>query len=311
LHCLEECLSKRLNNNQILVTLLVLLASCSAHAKGTFSKHVTAWKGLTRYYAIYRPQSLAPNPAMVLFLNATSQNASTNPPYVYTQAWETLADEYGFVMVWPVSSYNPSNHSWYWDVYETDSTFPVVPDDSGFLRSLITAFQSQYNVSPDRTFVAGMSSGGFMAHRVGTDLSDIVAAVAPVSGMIDIHPIGQDFDPPLPTRPVSVYELHGDEDTEVAYCGGTGWFWGKLHDDQPSSDDDVNFWTSANSCTARSTTQPLCTEGTPTPGVNSQIATGCTDGMTVVFEREIGVGHTWVKGTEAKIWSFFRSHPRQ
>jgi poly(3-hydroxybutyrate) depolymerase len=258
-------LSKRLNNNKILVTLLVLLASCSAHAKGTFSKHVSAWKGITRYYAIYRPQSLAPNPAMVLFLNATSQNASTNPPYVYTQAWETLADEYGFVMVWPVSSYNPSNHSWYWDVYETDSTFPVVPDDSGFLRSLITTFQSQYNVSPDRTFVAGMS----------------------------------------------VYELHGDEDTEVTYCGGTGWFWGKLHDDQPSSDDDVSFWTSANSCTVRSTTQPLCTEGTPTPSVNSQIATGCTDGATVVFEREVGVGHTWVKGTEAKIWSFFRSHPRQ
>ena len=154
-----------------------------------------------------------------------------DPPYVYTQAWETLADQYGFVMVWPVSTYNPSNHSWYWDVYETDSTFPVVPDDSGFLRSLITAFQSQYNVSPGRTFVAGMSSGGFMAHRVGTDLSDIVAAIAPVSGMIDIHPIGQDFDPPLPTNPVSVFELHGDEDTEVAYCGGSGWFWGKLHDD--------------------------------------------------------------------------------
>jgi polyhydroxybutyrate depolymerase len=291
--------------------LLVVLLSISAHAKGTFSKHVTAWKGITRYYAIYRPQSLPPNPAMVLFLNSTSQNAGTDPPYVYTQAWETLADQYGFVMVWPVSSYNSSNHTWYWDVYETDSTFPVLPDDSGFLRWLITTFQSQYKVSPGRTFVAGMSSGGFMAHRVGTELSDIVAAIAPVSGMIDIHPIGQDFDPPLPAHPVSVFELHGDEDTEVTYCGGTGWFWGKLHDDQPSSDDDVSFWTSANSCTARNTMQPLCTNGTPTPGVNSQIATGCIDGATVVFEREIGVGHTWVKGTEAKIWTFFRSHPRQ
>jgi polyhydroxybutyrate depolymerase len=195
-------LSKHLIKNKILVAFLVLLVSCSAHAKGTLSKHVTTWKGITRYYAVYRPQSLAPNPAMVLFLNSTSQNTPTDPPYVYTQAWETLADQYGFVMVWPVSSYNPSNHTWYWDVYETDSTFPVPPDDSGFLRSLITTFQSQYKVSPDRTFVAGMSSGGFMAHRVGTDLSDIVAAIAPVSGMIDIHYIGQDFAPPFPTHPV-------------------------------------------------------------------------------------------------------------
>jgi polyhydroxybutyrate depolymerase len=306
-----ERLRRHPHNNKILTAFVLVLVSCSAYAKGTLSKQVTTWKGLTRYYAVYRPQSLAPNPAMVLFLNSTSQNAATNPPYVYTQAWETLADQYGFVMVWPVSSYNPANHSWYWDVYETESTFPVAPDDSGFLRSLITTLQSQYSVSPNRTFAAGMSSGGFMAHRVGTDLSDIVAAIAPVSGMIDIHPIGQDFAPPPPTNTVSVFELHGDEDTEVTYCGGTGWFWGKLHDDQPSSDDDVSFWTSANSCPAHSTTQSLCTNGTPTPGVDSVIASGCANGATVMFEREVGVGHTWVRGTEAKIWAFFRSHPRQ
>ena len=150
-----------------------------------------------------------------------------------------------------------------------------------------------------------------MAHRVGTDLSDIVAAVAPVSGMIDIHPIGQDFDPPQPTHPVSVYELHGDQDPEVPYCGGIGWFWGKLHYDQPSSDDDVNFWISANSCTMRSTSQPLCTNGAPTVGVNGQEATGCAGSATIIFEREIGVGHVWVTGTEAKIWAFFRGHPRR
>jgi poly(3-hydroxybutyrate) depolymerase len=294
-----------------LALVLVVLASVSAHAKGTLSKYTTTWKGLTRYYAVYRPKSLAATPSMVVFLNATSQNASTNPPYVYMQPWETLADEYGFVMVWPISSYNASSHDWYWDCYETDTTFSVPPDDSGFLRWLITSLQSQYGVSAGHTFVSGMSSGGFMAHRVGTDLSDIVAAIAPVSGMIDIHPIGQNFDPPQPTNPVSVFELHGDEDVEVPYCGGTGWFWGKLHDDLPSSDDSINFWISANACAKRSTLQTLCTNGAPTFGVNQLQATVCSDGSTVVFQREIGVGHTWVTGTEAKIWSFFRSHPRQ
>jgi polyhydroxybutyrate depolymerase len=302
---------KRFFKNKNLEVVLILLASISAHAKGTVSKHTTTWKGLTRYYAVYRPQSLAPNPSMVFFLNATSQNAATNPPYPRMQAWETLADQYGFVMVWAMSSYNPLDQSWYWDCYVTDSTFPVLPDDSGFLRWLITSLQSQYAVSASKTFVTGMSSGGFMAHRVGADLSDIVAAIAPVSGMIDIHPMGQDFDPPQPTHPVSVYELQGDVDTVVPYCGGTGWFWGKLHDDLASSDDSVDFWISANACTNRSTSAPLCTNGTPTSGVDGLKVTRCSGGAVVVFERELNVGHAWVTGTEAKIWAFFRSHPRQ
>jgi polyhydroxybutyrate depolymerase len=302
---------KNLTTRKCLGIFLVVLASISAHAHGTLSKHTTAWKGLTRYYAVYQPQFLAPNPAMVLFLNSTSQNASTNPPYSTMQPWETLADQYGFVMVWPVSSYNASLRMWYWDCYETDTTFPVVPDDSGFLRWLITSLQSQYEVSPNKTFVTGMSSGGFMAHRVGTDLSDIVAAIAPVSGMIDIHPIGQGFDPPQPTHPVSVYELHGDGDTEVPYCGGTGWYWGKLHDQQPSTDDSVNFWIAANSCDKRNTAKSLCTGGAPSSGVDLLQATECTDGVTIIFQREVGLGHVWAKGTEAKVWNFFRTHARQ
>jgi len=290
----------------------LLLPFClPAFATSGLVKLTTSWKGIRRYYAIYTPKTLAPNTALVLYLNSTSANPATQPPYFGLQPWEALADQYGFVMVWPVSSYNPLDKLWYWDIYETDSTFPVDPDDSGFLRWLVTSLQGQYAISANNTFVAGMSSGGFMAHRVGTDMSDIVAAIAPVSGMIDIHPIGEDFLPPLPAKPVSVFEMHGDQDTEVEYCGGTGWFWGGLHDDLPSVDDSVNFWITANACTTRSTTKTLCTNGVPTEGVNSQDATGCSNGVEVVFTRELGVGHQWVHGTEAKVWAFFRSHRRQ
>ena len=290
--------------------LLLLLISMAAAAKSGLDKDTTTWKGIKRYYAVYTPKKLVPNPAMVLFLHSTSANSATNPPYYGMQPWEALADQYGFLMVWPVSSYNPVDKLWYWECYETTTTFKVDPDDSGFLRWLITSLQSQYGISTGSTFVTGMSSGGFMAHRAGTDLSDIVAAIAPVSGMIDIHPIGLNYSPPVPTNPVSVFELHGDEDTVVPYCGGTGWFWGALHDTLPSVDDSVDFWVSANSCTSRTTSLPLCTNGQPTAGVNSQDATGCTGGAEVVFDREVEVGHVWLAGTEAKVWAFFQTHGR-
>ena len=304
-----ENVGKYLKTRGVFVFLLVVSGLGHASSLGMV-KHTTSWKGLRRYYAVYTPSVLAAKPALVFFLNSTSNNGATNPPYYGIQPWKLLADKYGFVMVWPVSTFNPNDKLWYWDCYETDSTFPVAPDDSGFLRWLITSLQAQYAVSPGNTFVTGMSSGAFMAHRAGTDLSDIVAAIAPVSGMIDIHPIGQNFLPPDPQNPVSVYELHGDEDTVVSYCGGNGWFWGGLHDDLASADDSVNFWISANSCTNRSSTQTLCTNGQPTAGVTRQDATGCSGGAEVVFERESNTGHVWLKGTEAKVWAFFQTHSR-
>jgi polyhydroxybutyrate depolymerase len=304
-------LSRKIGKKFSVLAVVVYLAfSVAAHAKSGLVKHTTTWQGLRRYYAVYTPRTLAARPSLVLYLNSTSASPATEPPYFGLPPWEALAEQYGFVMVWPVSSYNSAHALWYWDCYETDTTFPINPDDSGFLRWLITSLQGQFAIGTGNTFVTGMSSGGFMAHRVATDLSDIVAAIAPVSGMIDIHPIGVNFLPPDPTNPISVYELHGDEDTEVPYCGGTGWFWGGLHDSLASVDDSVNFWISANSCTHRSMTQPLCTNGQPTAGVNRQDATGCNDGVEVVFEREKNVGHVWLRGTEAKVWAFFQTHAR-
>jgi len=288
----------------------MLSFSLPATATSGLVKRTASWRGIKRYYAVYTPKKMAPTPAMVLFLHSTSQNSATNPPYYEMVPWEQLSEKYGFVMVWPISSYNPTFKQWYWDVYETDTTFNVNPDDSGYLRWLITTLQAQYGVSANNTFVTGMSSGAFMAHRAATDMSDLIAAIAPASGMIDVHPIGQHFLPPQPVQPVSVFELHGDEDTVVPYCGGSGWFWGGLHDSLPSIDDTVNFWISANTCTNRSTTQDLCTNGEPTKGVNGLDATGCNDGVEVLFVREVGMGHTWPKGTEAKVWAFFQQHQR-
>jgi polyhydroxybutyrate depolymerase len=295
---------------KLAVGLLLVCGISSSSRAQTLAKYTTTWHGIKRYYAVYTPKAFDSNPAMVLFLHSTSQNLPNNPPYYAMQPWKALANQQGFLMVWPISSYNPATKQWYWECYETDTTFKIAPDDSGFLRWLITSLQSRYGISAESTFVTGMSSGAFMAHRVGSDSSDIVAAIAPVSGMIDIHPIGQNYSPPLPARPVSIFELHGDEDTVVPYCGGTGWFWGALHDTLPSIDDTVDFWIAANACTERSTSQTLCTNGQPTQDVVSQDATGCVGGTEVVFQREVGLGHVWPAGTETKVWEFFQNHRR-
>ena len=105
------------------------------------------------------------------------------------------------------------------------------------------------------------------------------------------------------------YELHGDLDLSVPYCGATKDYWG-VNSTSPSMDSDVGYWSgpNGNNCATFSVAAPLCTNGQPTTGANGQNATGCLSSTVVIFQRGVGVAHTWVPGTEAKVWAFFLSH---
>jgi polyhydroxybutyrate depolymerase len=261
-------------------------------------------------YYIYIPPRLAAAPSIVVFLHATYPKTAI--PLYELPPWATIANQYGIVILLPISTWDPSIATWRWDCDGCESGFKVPPDDSGFIRAAILATQAQYKVDAGQTFVAGMSSGGYMTQRVGMEQSDIIAAIAPVSGAQYIQPVGTDFDPPVVPNALSVYRLQGDIDTVVPYCGGVKGFWAKIVAFSPSVDSDMDFWAGpdANQCTSSSESQTLCTNGVPTVDVDGQNATGCKGGVDVIFEREVGVGHTWVKGTETKLWAFFQTHGR-
>ena len=55
-------------------------------------------------------------------------------------------------------------------------------DDVAFLRAVIDWSAERHGTWPDRTVVAGISNGAFMAHRLGLEASDQVAVLAAVAG---------------------------------------------------------------------------------------------------------------------------------
>lgn len=296
----------------LLVALALLLLPISASAAGTVFKSTTTWNGITRYYAVYVPQGMPVNAPMVLFLHSTQNGKPTLPPWVQEpQEWKNLADKNRFLMVWPVSTFNTRSNQWYWDCNFFNFSFLVPPDDMGFLRNLITTLTKQYQTNPKRVFVSGMSSGGYMVQRVGVELSDIVAAIAPVSGTIWVQPDGDDESPSIPAQPVSVLEYHGTVDPDVPYCGGSKRLaWKETNNTVASTQTTLSYWVSANSCSNLSTTQPTCVGNKANAAFTGLDATGCLNGVEVKFVPEIGVGHIWVHGTAASLWSFFSTHGR-
>lgn len=302
---------------------------------GTYIDATMNWDSITRYYEVYLPANLPANPPLLLMLHGTKYTATFDPESIITQnwGWPGLADQYGFILVKPASTWDPSTQQWNWNAYYMDAAFPYAqgcgaqdcPDDSGFLRQLIVNLTAQYNVNPKTVFVTGMSSGAQMTERVGNENSDLVAAIAPASGQL----VGQQVPPPVspnglvyPDKPLSVQEWHGTLDHNLWPCGyGTTKYSGVTFT-LDTVDDTFNYWVQQNACTALQTTQPLCLNGEPNnandapspgvPGSTGNDATGCAaSNIEVQFIWEPDIGHSWNQKNNTARWQFFASHPKQ
>jgi polyhydroxybutyrate depolymerase len=88
-------------------------------------------------------------------------------------------------------------------------------DDVGFVRSLLDDVQKVARVDPKRVYATGMSNGSIFCYRLASQLSDRIAAIAPVSG-----PMGTKTC--HPGRPVPVIHFHGTADEFAPFHGGRG-----------------------------------------------------------------------------------------
>jgi poly(3-hydroxybutyrate) depolymerase len=242
---------------------------------------------------------------MVICLHETKGDPTgLNPPIHWCSKWETYADQYGYVLVSPVSTWNPASTKWYWDAFNLDYLFAAPPDDSGFIRNLIQTLSPQYNVNPNQVFVYGLSSGGFMAHRVGIDSSDLVAAIASSSGMLWA---GTSTVPDV-LEPVSVLQCEGSKDTVVPPCKGSLTAWGQKNLPDATVDDILNYWLSQDGLPPN-TSGPICTDGKLTTGVYGYDALGA-DGVEVQYVLQEGAGHGCEPDFPATINVFFQSHSK-
>jgi polyhydroxybutyrate depolymerase len=123
----------------------------------------------------------------------------------------TTADARGFLVAFPQGI----GQSWNAGDCCGQATATNV-DDMGFFDAIVAHLEATVCVDVKRVYAAGFSNGGFFAHRLGCERSGVVAAIAPVSGVMGMPP-----DQCKPTRAVPVLEFHGDADIVVPYVGGT------------------------------------------------------------------------------------------
>ena len=228
-----------------------------------------------------------------------------------TTHWDSLADEHGFIVVYPSGMTPWGAGTGVWPKIWLLRPEAVVTANVRFISELIDTLEVGYNIDSTRIYANGFSNGGAMAFALSCRLSHRIAAVGTVSAAQDQQPWSWCADP----HPMPLINFHGTADL-VPYNGGSVWA-------SPRPFPSVLAWTAdwarRNRCG-------------PDPGDSSVAAdvtrleyTQCANDATVVLYTLRGGGHSWPGGKPLPrwfvgsmnrsidatklMWAFFREHP--
>jgi polyhydroxybutyrate depolymerase len=268
--------------------------------------------GRARSYVLRLPPSLgrgAPVP-LVLVLHGGGGNASNAERMT---GFTPLAGAEGFIVAYPEGTARGRAPMLTWNAgHCCGYAMQNRVDDVGFLAALIDHLGRRYPIDPKRVYLTGMSNGAMMAHRAGIELSDRVAAIAPVAGAV----FG---DEPAPRARVSALMINGMQDRAVPYDGGApGGRFADTWDGSPVRPalDQARFWAGPNGCAPPATRETAA---------YTHVRYACTEAVGVELYGVRDQGHAWPGGARGSrlgdvptrsldasrvIWTFFLAHPK-
>jgi polyhydroxybutyrate depolymerase len=186
-------------------------------------------------------------------------------------------------------------------------------DDLGFISAMIDFLEAAYDADPARIYCTGFSNGASMTFSVGLNLSNRIAAIAPVAGHL------WEREKQL-AYPVPLLYIVGTADPLNPLGGGKVNLPWETIQNRPPVDDSLKEWERMLGCgpevqTARG------------KGVLEITYDQCAKGGEVEYYRVEGLGHIWPGGKNRLpekwvgkpsdslmatdvIWDFFKAHPR-
>ncbi len=295
------------------LTLALSLVCVDPLTPGNYERSVESGGRMRSYHVHVPPQSdaTAPMPVVLAF-----HGAMTNG--LMMAAFSGLskkADEAGFVAVYPDGT-GSGNLVLFWNAGgHRDKAADAKTDDVAFTANLLDDLATVVNVDPKRVYATGLSNGGMMCYRLAAELSDRIAAIAPVAGTMV-------SDQPEPKRPVPVIHFHGTNDTLVHFDGADGR--AKRFLPFKSVDETMRCWVKLNGCPAEPTVFELPDKTDDGTTVTCKCWGPGEQGAEVVLYTITGGGHTWpgkariveFLGKSTKeisandlLWEFFQKHP--
>jgi polyhydroxybutyrate depolymerase len=247
--------------------------------------------GRSRSYIVHvppRPSSPAP---VLLAFHGGGGNARGFEQYAEL---DRVADSAGFLVVYPDGTGLLRRRLLTWNAGDDCCGYALdhKVDDVGFAVAVIDDLAGRTPVDRHRIYATGHSNGAIFAHRLAAERSDLIAAIAPVAGALDLAHFA-------PARSVPVLQIHSVDDPRALYDGGVGPpFPGtsrRVHHQPVQAG--IDRWIAADGCPTRADTVAVH-HGAPGSSNAGQTATKlvwgpCHGGAEVALWKLTGAGHGW------------------
>jgi polyhydroxybutyrate depolymerase len=258
--------------------------------------------GIKRTYLLHVPSSYSykKRTSLVIALHGYSGNALD---FAADTKFSEKSDTEGFIVVYPNGLPIPQydNGPQAWNAGGSYEEWTGGADDVGVIRQFIDLICQHYSIDSSRIFIAGHSNGAMMAYRLGFELSDKIAAIAPHSGQMVYTPAGK------MNFPVHVIHLHGLNDYNVNYYGS--------NDSNNMVYDAVDIVLGRWSAQFSGNTLPDTIYSSPAYIIKEWKNDG--NGPVIQLYLSDSAGHYWftkensgISATQV-IWDFFKSHPKK
>lgn len=166
-----------------------------------------------RSFLFYVPTNLPPHAPLLFALHGSTQSAQQMRVSTGFQ-FERLADQHGFVVVYP------NGYHRHWNDCRKEGSYAAKKlnvDDIGFILALISHFESAEQTDSARVFAMGYSNGGHMAYRLALEMPERITAIAAVAANL---PTEENCACKKSRRPIAVMILNGTRDPINPYHGG-------------------------------------------------------------------------------------------
>jgi polyhydroxybutyrate depolymerase len=289
-------------------------APVTPEAASQTTKTITV-DGLNREYIIYLPSAWNTQTTALPLLFALHGGGGTDSGMISLASFNSLAESNKFIVIYPQGTQKNWNDG-----------RPTPPNQAGvndvnFIRTLITTLSTTYKIDAKRIYATGISNGAFMSSRLGSELSDKIAAFASVAGTMD-STVAANCNP---ANKVAALFIHGTTDPLVPFAGGTmtSGSGGTITSHAAA----VAKWVSVDGASATAVTTNITDAVNDGTSATRKDYNNGTNGTAVTSIIILNGGHTWPQGSSyvsqlivgktcqdfngcQTIWDFFKAHPK-
>ena len=245
-----------------------------------------SFDGYDRSFIIYLPLGYN-NAGKMPLLFVIHGGSGTPEGMIRIADFRPIANKEKVVLVYP------AGHQKNWNDGRPTTPNQMGINDVGFFNRMCDYMIANHSVDANSIYATGISNGGFMASRLGCELSNRIAAIAVVAATMEANSVSPNCNP---NRPVPAIYIHGTADPLVPFAGGVMTAGGTAGGTILSHFQAIDRWAALNRCNNSPAVYDLPDIAVDGTTVKQRVYSGGTNASEVVSYVVMNGGHTWPQG---------------